>query len=84
MGNAATGVCALPNFGRRGARATGLGRPEALRRTTECVLQTGPVAAAIRGADDATFQAVATKAKLGCPVSKLLKANITMSATLAA
>jgi osmotically inducible protein OsmC len=41
------------------------------------------VTATIPGADDATFQAIATKAKVGCPVSKLLKANITMTATLA-
>lgn len=84
MGNAPTGVSTLAHIGRRGARAAVLGRPDALRRTTEFVLQTGPFAAAIPGADDATFQTIATRAKLGCPVSKLLKANITMSATLAA
>jgi osmotically inducible protein OsmC len=42
------------------------------------------VTATIPGADDATFQQIANKAKVGCPVSKLLKANITMTATLAA
>ncbi|PTQ09920.1 OsmC family peroxiredoxin [Sphingomonas oleivorans] len=38
--------------------------------------------AKIPGADDATFQALAAKAKAGCPVSKLLKAEITLDATL--
>jgi osmotically inducible protein OsmC len=38
--------------------------------------------AKIPGTDDATFQALAAKAKAGCPVSKLLKANITLDATL--
>jgi osmotically inducible protein OsmC len=38
--------------------------------------------AKIPGADDATFQALAAKAKAGCPVSKLLKANITLDASL--
>lgn len=33
-------------------------------------------------ADDATFQALAAKAKAGCPVSKLLKAEITLEASL--
>lgn len=40
------------------------------------------VLATIPGADDATFQGIAYKAKLGCPVSKLLKARITMDATV--
>ena len=40
--------------------------------------------AKIRGADDATFQALAAKAKAGCPVSKLFKADITLEATLLA
>lgn len=40
------------------------------------------VTATIPGADDATFQQIATKAKTECPVSKLLKARITMDATL--
>lgn len=38
--------------------------------------------ARVPGADDATFQALAAKAKAGCPVSKLLKAEITLKATL--
>ncbi|PZW42990.1 osmotically inducible protein OsmC [Humitalea rosea] len=38
--------------------------------------------ARIPGADDATFQALAAKAKAGCPVSKLLKAEVTLKATL--
>ncbi|HEX4480375.1 MAG TPA: OsmC family protein [Rudaea sp.] len=32
--------------------------------------------------DDAKFQEITTKAKAGCPVSKLLKANITLDAKL--
>ncbi|MDH4259869.1 MAG: OsmC family protein, partial [Gammaproteobacteria bacterium] len=36
------------------------------------------------GADRAKFDAAATKAKTGCPVSKLLNAAITMTAKLAA
>ena len=39
--------------------------------------------AKIPGTDDATFQELAAKAKAGCPVSKLLKANITLDAALA-
>ena len=39
--------------------------------------------ATIPGADDVKFQDLATKAKAGCPVSKLLKAEITLDATLA-
>ena len=42
------------------------------------------VSATIPGADNAKFQEIANKAKLGCPVSKLLKAQITMDAMLAA
>jgi osmotically inducible protein OsmC len=38
--------------------------------------------AQIPGADDKTFQDIAAKAKAGCPVSKLLKAEITLDATL--
>ncbi len=38
--------------------------------------------AKIPGADKATFETLAGKAKEGCPVSKLLKANITLDATL--
>jgi lipoyl-dependent peroxiredoxin len=40
--------------------------------------------AKIPGTDSATFQALAAKAKAGCPVSKLFKANITLEATLLA
>jgi len=38
--------------------------------------------AKIPGADDATFQAIAAKAKANCPVSKLFKAEITLDAAL--
>ncbi len=38
--------------------------------------------AKIPGADQATFEALAAKAKAGCPVSKLLKAEITLEAAL--
>ena len=38
--------------------------------------------AKVPGADDATFQALAAKAKAGCPVSKLFKADITLEAVL--
>src|SRR5512135_2801353 len=38
--------------------------------------------AKIPGADRAKFEELAGKAKAGCPVSKLLKAEITMDATL--
>jgi osmotically inducible protein OsmC len=36
----------------------------------------------VPGADDAGFQKAANDAKTGCPVSKVLKANITMTAKL--
>jgi osmotically inducible protein OsmC len=39
--------------------------------------------AKIPGCDDAKFQELAGKAKAGCPVSKLLKAEITLDAALA-
>ena len=42
------------------------------------------VSARIPGADNAKFQEIANKAKTGCPVSKLLKAKITMDAKLEA
>ena len=42
------------------------------------------VSARIPGADNAKFQEIANKAKTGCPVSKLLKAQITMDAKLEA
>jgi osmotically inducible protein OsmC len=38
--------------------------------------------AKIPGADEATFKELAAKAKAGCPVSKLLKAEITLDAQL--
>jgi lipoyl-dependent peroxiredoxin len=38
--------------------------------------------AKIPGADQATFEQLANKAKAGCPVSKLLKADITLDASL--
>lgn len=40
--------------------------------------------ATIPGADDAAFQEAARKAKEGCPVSKLFKADITLDAKLQA
>jgi lipoyl-dependent peroxiredoxin len=40
------------------------------------------VHAKIPGADAATFTRIANEAKAGCPVSKVLNANITMDATL--
>ena len=41
------------------------------------------VTATIPGANDADFQAAAEKAKISCPISKLLNANITLVARLA-
>lgn len=38
--------------------------------------------AKIPGTDQARFSELANKAKVGCPVSKLIKADITMDATL--
>jgi lipoyl-dependent peroxiredoxin len=38
--------------------------------------------AKVPGADQATFEKLAAKAKAGCPVSKLLKAEISLEATL--
>jgi len=38
--------------------------------------------AKIPGADQATFEKLSSMAKAGCPVSKLLKADITLDATL--
>lgn len=38
--------------------------------------------AKIPGADQATFESLAAKAKAGCPVSKLLKTEITLDAKL--
>ena len=42
------------------------------------------VVAKIPGTDQATFERIANKAKEGCPVSKLMKAKITMDARLEA
>ncbi|TAL84239.1 MAG: OsmC family peroxiredoxin [Rhodanobacter sp.] len=38
--------------------------------------------AAVPGADEATFDRIAQATKLGCPVSKVLRATITLDATL--
>lgn len=38
--------------------------------------------ATVPGTDDATFQELAAKAKAGCPISKLLKAEISLEAEL--
>jgi len=38
--------------------------------------------AKVPGADQATFESLAAKAKAGCPVSKLFKTEISLSATL--
>ncbi|HZE62276.1 MAG TPA: OsmC family protein [Pyrinomonadaceae bacterium] len=40
------------------------------------------VTAKVPGADQAAFEKATTNAKAGCPVSKVLKAEITMTATL--
>ena len=40
--------------------------------------------AKVPGTDEATFHRIATKAKENCPISKLLKATITMDASLVA
>ena len=40
--------------------------------------------AKVPGADQASFEALAAKAKAGCPVSKVLNATITLDATLVA
>lgn len=40
------------------------------------------VTAKVPGADQAKFEELANKAKIGCPVSKLLRATITMNAKL--
>jgi osmotically inducible protein OsmC len=42
------------------------------------------VSAKVPGADSQAFETAANNAKAGCPVSKLLKAEITMEATLEA
>jgi osmotically inducible protein OsmC len=40
------------------------------------------VVASIPGADDAKFQEIAERAKAGCPLSKVMRAKITMEARL--
>jgi osmotically inducible protein OsmC len=40
------------------------------------------VKAKVPGADQQAFETAANNAKTGCPVSKVLKAEITMNATL--
>jgi osmotically inducible protein OsmC len=40
--------------------------------------------AKIPGADQKTFEELANKAKAGCPLSKVIKATITLDATLEA
>jgi osmotically inducible protein OsmC len=40
------------------------------------------VTATIPGADEAKFQEIAERAKSGCPLSKVLRAKITMDARL--
>jgi osmotically inducible protein OsmC len=40
------------------------------------------VTAKISGIDEAAFQSIAAKAKIGCPVSKLMKVEIGFEATL--
>jgi lipoyl-dependent peroxiredoxin len=40
------------------------------------------LSASVPGVDQASFESLAAKAKAGCPVSKVLKADITMTATL--
>ncbi|MGO9641845.1 MAG: OsmC family protein [Candidatus Acidiferrales bacterium] len=42
------------------------------------------VAGRVPGADEAAFQTAASDAKAGCPISRLLKAEITMTARLVA
>jgi osmotically inducible protein OsmC len=42
------------------------------------------VVAKVAGADTAKFAEIANRAKAGCPVSKLMKAKITMDAKLEA
>ena len=69
--------------------------PEKIAVTAEVTLDNVPPAgwtvsashliltAKIPGIDDAKFQEIAAKAKAGCPISRLLNAKITLSATLA-
>jgi osmotically inducible protein OsmC len=56
-----------------------------LERLTDGFAITGvhlTLTAKIPGADQATFDQLVAKAKAGCPVSKVLKTNITLDATL--
>jgi osmotically inducible protein OsmC len=67
--------------------------PEEIRTTAEVTLEeleSGwsvthvhlDVAARVPGANDAAFQKAANAAKLGCPISRLLNAEISMEAAL--
>jgi osmotically inducible protein OsmC len=67
--------------------------PESIKTTALVTLESSPagfaitavhldVTARIPGASQQAFEAAATSAKSGCPVSKVLKAEITMNATL--
>jgi len=67
--------------------------PESIRTTASVTLEKGDggfsvtavhldVNARIPGADRAKFEQAANEAKAGCPISKLLKAPITMTAKL--
>jgi len=69
--------------------------PESIQTTASVSLEKGDdgfsitavhldVTARIPGADSAKFEQAAIAAKAGCPISKLLKANITMTAKLEA
>jgi lipoyl-dependent peroxiredoxin len=69
--------------------------PESIRTTATVTLENTDAGFAITavhlkldanvpGADQATFAKLADKAKAGCPVSKVLKADITLDATLLA
>ena len=69
--------------------------PDRLEATAEVTLDNVPPAgwtvtashliltAKVPGLDDAKFQELAAKAKAGCPISRLLKADITLTAKLA-
>jgi osmotically inducible protein OsmC len=69
--------------------------PEKIEVTAEVTLDNVPPAgwtvtashliltAKVPGIDNAKFQEIAAKAKAGCPISRLLKAEVTLSATLA-
>jgi osmotically inducible protein OsmC len=66
-------------------------KPESLSTKADLMFDTsGPTITAVHlslnarvpGIDDATFQDLAAKAKAGCPVSKVLNAEITLTAVL--